>query len=408
MERISILIRKSAIFIAGFFVLAAVFGTGAYFGYAKSPEIKKIQNILHRDTPAEVGNNVDFEPFWKAWSVIQEKYISNDGMDNQAMVYGAIGGLAKSLGDPYTTFFPPVEKEMFESQVRGDFQGVGMEIGIRKGILTVISPLKGTPSYRAGVKAGDKILKIGEKITTDMTTEDAVQLIRGPKGTAVEITVVRENEDKPRSIKITRDKIEIPVLETEKKDNGIFIIKLYSFSENSPTLFRNALREMVESGSSKLIVDLRGNPGGYLEVAVDMASWWLPMGKIVVKEKFRNGDETMYRSRGYNIMGSVPTVILANEGSASASEILAGALQDYGLATLVGQKTFGKGSVQELVPITDKTSLKITIARWLTPNGRSISEKGLDPDIKVEITAKDIESGNDTQMFKALEILKAK
>lgn len=402
------LLKKSAPFFAGFFVLAATFAGGAYYGVRQAPTVSRVAQILHLETPPAVRAQVDFEPFWQAWSVIEDKYVSNDGMDRQKMVYGAIEGLAKSLGDPYTVFFPPVEKEMFESSVRGDFEGVGMEIGIRKGILTVISPLNGTPSYRAGIRAGDKILKIADKITSDMTTEEAVRLIRGPKGTEIVLTVLGDGAEKPREIKITRDRIEIPNIETEKKADGIFVIKLYSFNEGSGAGFKNALREFANSGSNKLILDLRGNPGGYLEVAVDMASWWLPMGETVVKEKFSNGMENTYRSRGYNALGSLPTVILVNEGSASASEILAGALQDYKLATLVGQKTFGKGSVQEMVPITSDTSLKITIARWLTPNGNSISEKGLTPNVAVKFTEADAAKGRDPQMEKAIEILKAK
>ncbi|MBI5742572.1 MAG: S41 family peptidase [Candidatus Niyogibacteria bacterium] len=408
MMRIKNFIKNATPILAGFFVLAATFAGGAYYGARQAPAVGKVAQILHLETPAAIHEQVDFEPFWQAWSVIEDKYVSNDGMDRQKMVYGAIEGMAKSLGDPYTVFFPPVEKEMFESSVRGDFEGVGMEIGLRKGILTVISPLKGTPSYRAGIRAGDKILKIADKITNDMTTEEAVRLIRGPKGTEIALTVLGADTEKPHEVKITRDRIEIPNIETEKKDGGIFVIKLFSFNEGSASGFKNALREFVNSGSNKLILDLRGNPGGYLEVAVDMASWWLPMGEVIVKEKFSNGTENAYRSRGYNALGTLPTVILVNEGSASASEILAGALQDYKLATLVGGKTFGKGSVQEMVPITSDTSLKITIARWLTPNGNSISEKGLTPDVDVKFTEADAAKGHDPQMERAIEILKAK
>jgi carboxyl-terminal processing protease len=241
-----------------------------------------------------------------------------------------------------------------------------------------------------------------------MTLDEAVFLIRGERGTPVTLTISREGQKQPLEIKIVRDNIQIPILDTEKKDNGIFVIKLYNFSENSPDAFRNALREMISSGSDKLILDLRGNPGGYLEASVDMASWFLPPGKIVSIEDFGNSDQENYRSRGYDIFKNLPFVILVDEGSASASEILAGALQDYKIATLVGTKTFGKGSVQELVPITGDTSLKLTIARWLTPNGRSISEKGLEPDVEVKMTEEDRNAGKDPQMQKAIEILTSK
>jgi carboxyl-terminal processing protease len=206
-------------------------------------------------------------------------------------------------------------------------------------------------------------------------------------------------------VKIKRDTIKVPVIETESKSGGIFVIKMYSFSATSAYDFRGALRKFVESGDNKLILDLRGNPGGYLEAAIDMASWFLPAGKVVVKERYGDGKEDVYRSVGYDIFKKLPMVILVNEGSASASEILAGALQEQGVAKLVGQKTFGKGSVQELVPVTGDTSLKVTIAKWLTPNGRSISDMGLEPDVKVDFTEKDLAAQKDPQMEKAIEML---
>ncbi|MEK7599098.1 MAG: S41 family peptidase [Patescibacteria group bacterium] len=383
----------------------AVFVFGTYVGYEQSPSMDRILSVAgKKEPPALSDQKIDFEPFWKAWRMIEEKYVTSDGLDRQKMVWGAVAGMAESLDDPYTVFFPPAEKEIFDSEIRGDFEGVGMEIGIRKGTLTVIAPLKGTPSYKAGIKAGDKIIKIDDKISSDLTLDEAVRLIRGKKGTEVVLAVLRGNEDKTREIKVVRDVIQIPLLETESRASGIFIIRLFSFSEKSPLAFRQALRQMVESGADKIIIDFRNNPGGFLEAAVDIASWFLPPGKVVVKEDFGKGQETIHRSRGYNVFNNVPVVILVNGGSASASEIVAGALQDYGIARLVGAKTFGKGSVQEMVPITAETALKVTIARWLTPLGRSISENGLAPDVAVE-GASENESAVDPQLDKAIEIL---
>ncbi len=384
-------------------LLAAVFVIGAYFGYTNRPVVEKITSLFNKEPVASV--QVDFSPFWTAWNDIESKYVGRNNLDRQKMVWGAIDGMVKSLDDPYTVFFPPKEAELFESSVKGQFSGVGFEIGIRDKVLTVITPLKDTPAYRAGIKAGDKILKINGTSTAEMAVDEAIFMIRGEKGTPVTLTIAREGEKTPRDFEIIRDTINIPIVDTEKKPGGIFIIRLYNFSENSPEAFRNALREMMESGNSKLILDLRGNAGGYLEASVDIASWFLPSGKVVAIEDFGNSDKTDYRSRGYDIFKNLPFVVLVNQGSASAAEILAGALQDYKLATLVGEKTFGKGSVQELLPVTDNTSVKVTIARWLTPNGRSISEKGLTPDVEVKITDKDIESGKDPQMDKAIEIL---
>lgn len=395
--------RKIIYIVISLTLFGGIFIGGAFFGYANRPGIEKVSILFNKESskPAEI----DFSPFWKTWNIIESKYASNDGKDSQKMVWGAIEGLVGSLADPYSAFFPPQEAKQFQEDMQGDFGGVGMEIGIRKGVLTVISPLKGTPAEKAGIKAGDKIFKIDDKITADMSVEQAVRLIRGEKGTSVKLTILHKDAEKPAEITIIRDIIQIPVLDTEKKPDGIFIIKMYNFSGNSMNIFRNTLREFVFSGSNKLILDLRNNPGGYLESAVDIASWFLPVGKVVAREKFSNGEETIFRSKGYDIFENLPMVVLVNEGSASASEILAGALQEHGVAKLVGTKTFGKGSVQELIPITSDTSLKLTIARWLTPNGKSISEQGLEPDIKVEMTDKDIEDKKDPQMEKAIEIL---
>lgn len=355
--------------------------------------------------------DVDFAAFWKAWNAINEKYVpastTAEKVDDQTKVWGAIQGLAASLGDPYTVFFPPREAEIFQSDIRGNFEGVGMEVVAQQGALTVISPIKGSPAERAGILAGDRIVKIDGKETADLSTDEAVQLIRGPKGTEVTFTIFRTGRKTALEVKVTRDVINIPTINTQSLGNGIFKIDLYSFSATSPNLFRSALREFIESGNDKLILDLRGNPGGYLEAAIDMASWFLAPGKVVVREDFGGTkEEKVYRSRGYDIFNeNLKFVILVDGGSASASEILAGALSEHGKATLVGSKTFGKGSVQELVDITSNTALKVTVARWLTPNGVSISEKGVIPEIQVARTQADIETGRDPQLDAAIEFL---
>jgi carboxyl-terminal processing protease len=362
---------------------------------------------------ANVGSpsSVDFAPFWKAWNIINEKYIpastTAETVTDEEKVWGAIQGLASSLKDPYTVFFPPVESKLFESDIKGNFEGVGMEVLSQDGAITIIAPLKDSPAARAGLLAGDRIIQINGKDTNGLTTEDAVGLIRGPKGTSVTLTIFRSGVKQPFEVEVLRDVINIPVINTKSLDNGIFLIELYSFSEQSPNLFRNALREFILSGDKKLILDLRGNPGGYLEAAIDMASWFLPSSKIVVRENFGGQEEEkVYRSRGYDVFSdNLEFVILVDRGSASASEILAGALSENGKATLVGETTFGKGSVQELINITSDTSLKVTIARWLTPNGVSISEKGIEPQYKVERTLADIQAGRDPQLKKAIEIL---
>lgn len=417
--------RKTNYFLTIIFALLAL-GGSFYFGYKeglkKIPSVEKITELSNKET--QKPEIVDFEPFWKVWATIDEKFVAKGTttVKTEDKVYGAIMGLAASLGDPFTIFMPPEESKAFETEISGTFEGVGMEIANKEDGLVVVAPLKDTPAYRAGIEPGDRILKINDVSTYNMPSDRAVKAIRGPKGTTVTLLIERTGKKTPFEIKIVRETIQIPTIDTEMKvsvgsgdsdnDNGlrqdgIFLIKLYNFSELSPMLFRDGLRKFVESGSSRLILDLRGNPGGYLDAAINMASWFLPAGKVVVRENF--GDkkpESVHRSLGYDVFNkNLKMVILVNGGSASASEILAGALQEYGIAKLVGEKTFGKGSVQELVKITPDTSFKITIAKWLTPNGRSISDGGLTPDYLVEMTTKDREAKKDPQMEKAIQIL---
>ncbi len=364
------------------------------------------------NTESSSSEKVDFAPFWKAWQILDTNFVgasSSPKTNDQSKVWGAIEGLTASYGDPYTVFFPPEDLKRFEDDIQGNFEGVGIEIDVKDSVLTVVSPLKGTPADKAGVRAKDKIIKINGTSTIGMSTQDATKLIRGPKGTAVTFTIIRDSKE--IEIKVTRDVIDVPIVITTKRDDGIFMIQLTSFSANSATKFRDALREFVNSKSDKLILDVRGNPGGYLEAAVDIASWFLPSSDVVVSEDFgpKNKPAEVFRSKGYDIFSSkLKMVMLVDEGSASASEILAGALKEHNKAILVGAKTFGKGSVQELIPHTDDSSLKVTIAHWLTPNGVSISKNGIDPDVVVKMTDAEREAKKDPQLDKAVEILNSK
>lgn len=399
--------KYSAILTLGVVLVIGSYGLGVQSG---ERHLSQAVTTLEGEENGQ-PDNVDFSAFWKAWNTINDKYVpastTAEVIGDQEKVYGAIQGLADSLGDPYTVFFPPVEAEIFESDIRGNFEGVGMEILAQDGAITVVSPLKDSPAERAGLIAGDRIIKIDSKETSALTTEDAVQLIRGPKGEAVTLTIFRDGVAEPFEVDVIRDTINIPTLDTKELGNGIFLIELYSFTAQSPNLFREALREFIQSGNDKLILDLRGNPGGYLEAAIDMASWFLPPSRVVVREDFgTNRSERTYRSKGYDVFNeNLRFAILVDTGSASASEILAGALQEHGEAVLVGTKTFGKGSVQELVDITSDTSLKVTVARWLTPNGTSISEGGITPDYEVEYTTEDRDTNRDPQLDKAKEVV---
>ena len=387
------------------FLVVVFFGLGIYLGFHSQSEIGKVVGLSNKETPTTI--TTDFSPFWKAWNTINEKYPDAKKITDQERVYGAISGLVSSLNDPYSVFFNPEETKSFEEDIAGSFTGIGVEIGMKNKILTVIAPLKDTPGYKAGLKAGDKILKIDKTVTSDISIEEAVRLIHGEKGTTVTLTIFRDGEKDTREVKIVRDVINVPTVETKLRPDGIFVITLNSFSANSANLFQKALKEFSDAKTDKLVLDLRGNPGGYLDAAVSMASWFLPSGKTVVTEDYNgNKPSKVYRSEGYDVFSkNLKFVILIDKGSASASEILAGAMQDYNIAKLVGEQSYGKGSVQEVINITPDTILKITIAKWLTPKGTSISLKGLTPDYKVEITQKDVDAKKDPQMDKAVELL---
>ena len=323
------------------------------------------------------------------------------------MIYGAISGMVKSLKDPYTVFLSPEEAKKFEEDISGFVEGIGAEIGIRKGQLVSIAPLEDTPADRAGLRAGDKIIKIDETITIDLTLDQAVTLIRGPRGTPVTLHILRDDWDTSKPIEIIRNVIAIPTLKLEFEENGIAVIKLFHFNEKAANEFADAAKRIQREGAKGLILDLRNNPGGFLEVSRDIAGWFIERGKIVTTEDFGGKKEKIeYRSSGNASLASLPTIVLINQGSAAASEILAGALRDHLHIKLVGEKTFGKGSVQELEKLRDGSSLKVTVAKWLTPNGILINDTGLEPDVVVELTSEDIDEEQDPQLEKAIELLK--
>jgi len=382
-------LRKKIIFV---FLLGTLFGGSFYGGILVGKSQCKI-------CPPE---DIDFSLFWEAYHKLQEKFVDKSKIDPKQIIYGAISGMVKSLGDPYTVFLTPEETKRFVEDVKGTFEGVGMEIGIKKGQLQVIAPLEGTPAYRAGLKAGDKILKINDTPTVDLTLEQAVSMIRGPKGTKVRLTIYREGWEKEKEIEIVRDVIEVPSMRWEEKD-GIIYIKIYQFTEKASLDFAKAAIEILKLPSRKIVLDLRDNPGGYLEVAQDIAGWFLEKGKTVVIEEFANGERKEYKSEGPSYFSDYKIVVLINGGTASGAEILAGALRDNLGILLIGEKSFGKGSVQELERLREG-SLKITIAKWLTPSGNQISDVGLEPD---EVVKMPEDEERDLQLERAIEILKS-
>jgi len=393
--------------------LAVLLATATFFsGLHIGTETKIEASIFSLFSPKiEADASVDLTEFWDVWNLLDEKFVTagtSTTISDEEKVQGAIDGLVRSYGDPYTIYLPPADASMFEEEISGNFSGVGMEVGIRNGVVTVIAPLPDSPAEKAGLLAGDAVVRVDNTSTEGMGIDEAVRLIRGEKGTDVTLTIFREGEGEFRDIVVTRDTITIPTSKTEQIGDT-FVISLYSFNAIAEAQVQEALREYVESGATNMVLDLRGNPGGYLQSAVSIASYFLPMGKTVVRESFGDSDkEEVYRSSGKTLGRFTPEklVVLVDGGSASASEILAGALKEHGVATVIGAQTFGKGSVQELVELDDGSSLKVTVARWLTPNGTSISEGGLAPDIEVEFTLEDREAERDPQLDAALSFIK--
>ncbi|MEK7191979.1 MAG: S41 family peptidase [Patescibacteria group bacterium] len=415
---------KSTLFTVAVSVVAAIaLGGMFYLGFAagaRNPKVitvKGITNIGDEDVTA------DFGVFWQVWDYIKKEHVNGTEAKDQNLVYGAVSGLVDSLQDPNTNFFSPEDTKKFLEDVSGSFGGIGAEIGVRNDQLVIVAPLKGSPAEKAGLRSGDKILKVGDSVSIDMQVTEAVKLIRGDPGTTVILTITRNGWSKPQEISITRDIIKVPTLELEIKDvqlagksdaetavpenKEIAHIKLYSFNENSIPLFQQAMLKALLAGAKGMILDLRNNPGGYLEVAVNLAGWFLPRGSVVVTEDFRTGEDTVFRANGNEALKDFPVVALINGGSASASEILAGALRDHRDIKLIGEKSFGKGTVQELKTLKDNSSLKLTIAQWLLPSGKTIEKNGLVPDIEVKLTEDDIEAKRDPQLDKAFEVLKS-
>jgi carboxyl-terminal processing protease len=364
-------------------LVSAIFASGYYLGGRES-------NLPIFDGRADAGAPADLTRFWETWRIIEEKYprLGTTTLPTpEERVEGAIEGLLGSLGDPHTGYYDLEDQRELRENLGAAFEGVGMELGRRDGVLTVIAPVRNSPAEKAGVKRGDRVYKIDGEESLEMGIDEAVAKIRGKAGTTVSLTLLREGVEDPVELSVVRARIVVPAVETERLEDGVFLVRLSTFSEKSGREFRVALREFAESKARHLVIDLRGNTGGYLNQAVEIASWFLPAGEVIVTERYGGAtpDEAI-ASKGYRAWGDrAPGVaILIDGGSASASEILAGALSERAGVKLYGETTFGKGSVQELVELSDGSAVKITVAEWLTPEGNSISEEGIDPDVDVE------------------------
>ncbi len=349
---------------------------------------------------------VNYGLLWEALNIVQSKYIDAGNIDAQKVLYGAISGAVRAAGDEYTEFFDPETFASFKTELQGSFSGIGAEIGMRNDNITIIAPLDDSPAQKAGIQAQDYIISINGESTSGMKVDQAVSKIRGEEGTQVTLTLLREGGNGTFDVTITRQKIELKSVKLDyKESNGkrVAVITISRFGDDTQELLEAAITDINRNNPAAVIVDLRNNPGGYLDTSVEVASEWLEKDKLVVKEAHSEKDVVNYNSTGSNRLGKFKTIVLLNGGSASASEILAGALKDNGKALLVGQKSFGKGSVQELVPLGSNMAVKVTIAKWITPGGKNLNHDGLEPDIEVDMTAEDYTAGRDPQLNRALE-----
>ncbi len=399
--------KKSILKTAAAAGILLIFGAGVYYigfttGHARANTVV-VEGARNADP---TNSDANFGLFWEAWQKLKDEHIKGQTVTNQNLVYGAIEGLTNALGDPNTNFFRPDDSKKFEEDVGGNFGGIGAEIGIKNEQIVVVAPLPESPAEKAGIKAGDKIIQINDESTFGFDVNTAVKKIRGEIGTKVKLTVVGADNDKTKEVTITRETITVPTLKTDVLDGNISHIQLYSFNQNAPFMFYRAALGALLGGSKGIILDLRNDPGGFLEVAINIAGWFVDKGTIVARERFKDGREITYPADGTGALKNIPIVVLMNKGSASASEILAGALRDNNKVKLIGETSFGKGTVQELFPLSDGSKLKITIANWLTPNHTLIDHDGLKPDVAVALTEDDAKAQKDPQLAKALEVLK--
>jgi len=373
-------------------------------GIFSTTDIATVESSADNEANLPPEQPKEFQVFWEAWQLLQQDFYG-PLPSNQEMTYGAIRGVLELLNDENTTFLDPRSAEFFSTDLTGVFEGIGARVDLAPGGgVLIVEPFEGQPAYEAGIQRGDIIVEVDGQDVTNMPLGEAIQLIRGPKGTKVRLLVKRSNAPKLIEIEVVRDRIEIPIIESKMLDGGIAYLKLGEFNGRSPELIRRALRELLRQKPKGLILDLRGNPGGFLDAAVEIGSQFVGKGNILI-ERFKDGKTKEYQARPGGLATEIPLAVLVNEGSASASEIVAGAIQDVGRGPLIGVTTFGKGSVQVPHRLSDGSILRVTTARWFTPKGRGIDGIGLEPDIVVERTLEDRAAGRDPQLNRAVEYL---
>ncbi len=344
-----------------------------------------------------------FVPFWEAWNIVHEQYVDQP-VDDVELMRGAIRGMLESLGDAHTSYMDPQQFKDANAELAGEYEGIGAWVDITGEYLTIVSPMPDSPAERAGLKPGDQVIAVDGEDVTGMDGELVRRRILGPAGTTVRLTIRREGVEEPLEFEVTRERIIIHAVQGEMLDNGIAYVQIFTFGDKTTPELRDTLKDLLSQNPRGLILDLRNNGGGYLVTAIEVASQFIPDG-VIMYEQYGDGSRQSYTAQPGGLATEIPMVVLINEGTASASEIVAGAIQDRERGLLVGTTSFGKGSVQNWVPLSnDQGAVRVTVAKWLTPNGRTIHEVGLTPDVVVEMP-EDVEAGNDPQLDKAIEVL---
>jgi len=385
-----------------FYFAAILLISGAYLvGYLtgrKALEFKKgyVPKIIKSELQGV--KDLDFSLFWDVWKEIEKKYAGTTKLDKTKMFYGAIAGMVAGTGDPYTAFITPEQSKKFLEEVKGEFDGIGVELGIKEGKLVVIAPLDNSPAQAAGIRANDIVQQIDGRDASSLTLEEAVEAIRGERGTEVVLGILRNG--KPLEFRLKRQNIKIKTVKYEMKGD-IAYLKVSQFIERTGEESQNAAGAILSKKAKGVILDLRNNPGGYLTSAIDVASLFIKDG-VVAYEEGKDGKKQELRTTGNAKLADLPLVVLINKGSASGSEIVAGAISDHKRGLLIGEKTFGKGTVQSFEELKDGSTLKITVAKWLTPSGRAIHDQGLSPDIEVAISEENLKADKDPQLERAI------
>jgi len=396
----------SAVFVL--ILLGGVFA-GGFLAGRSLPQISSLLpgNVGTSSTEASTPTDLQalFKPFWETWTIVHDQYVDQP-VDNVALMRGAISGMLAALGDEHTTYMDPNEWKAANTELQGSFEGIGAYVDTTGEFLTITSPMAGSPAEHAGLKAGDQITGVNGQDMTGVDPSVVRSKVVGPAGTDVTLTIKREGVDAPFDVTLKREKITVPSVEHKMLDSGIAYLKINDFGATTGDEVKAALQEMMAQKPKGLILDLRNDGGGYLNAAVQVGSQFVKGGDVILYEQYGDGTRDTHLSQGGGLALDVPMVVLMNKGTASASEVIAGALQDYGRAKLVGVQSYGKGSVQNWIPLSDdQGGVRVTIAKWLTPKERSIHKLGLKPDVNVPLSDADSQAGRDPQLDKAIEIL---